>query len=129
MALPSLGGLLGAAVILAVLVALLGAISRWLGLLLGAFAELVALVLPFLVDLSFALVLLAVRAGSPSPFAATFFDFAIRASSIFFFLSSLDLFLALNALSFLLRTPFTLINFRSKTLTIFPSTDFFQPID
>lgn len=129
MALPSFGGLLGAAVILAVLVALLGAISRWLGLLLGAFATLVALLLPFLVALSFTLVLLAARPGSPSLFAAMFFDFAIRASSIFFFLSSLDLFLALNALSFLLRTPFTLINLRSKTLTIFPSTDFFQPID
>lgn len=129
MALPSLGGLLGAVVVLAVLVALLGATTRWLGVLLGAPTALVALVLPFFVALSFALVLLAARAGSPSPFAATFFDFAIGASSIFFFLSSLDLFLALNVLSFLLRVPFTLINFRSKTLTIFPSTDFFQPID
>ena len=59
-ALPSLRGLLGALVILAVLVALLGAVARRLGVLLGALATLVALVLLFLVALSFALVLLVI---------------------------------------------------------------------
>lgn len=59
-ALPSLRGLLGALVVLAVLVALLGAVARRLGVLLGALATLVALVLLFLVALSFALVLLVI---------------------------------------------------------------------
>lgn len=59
-ALPSLRGLLGALVVLAVLVALLGAAARRLGVLLGALATLVALVLLFLVALSFALVLLVI---------------------------------------------------------------------
>lgn len=65
MPLPSLRGLLVAlavlaVVALAVLVALLGAAARRLGVLLGALTALIALILPFLVALSFALALLAV---------------------------------------------------------------------